>query len=106
MTNKPVFMSPLVQLPLLALTYAPQDQFIIMTSNSHKLHRLNCLMNTIVAKDIDRYHILGCENIDGFEAVVTGQKVDNDKVEPGIVAVAKQARAEFPKARAFLFECT
>ena len=33
MTTKPVFMSPLVQLPLLSLTHSPRDQFIIMTAN-------------------------------------------------------------------------
>ena len=49
---------------------------------------MTTLLNGIIDKDTDRFHIVGCENIDGFEAVATGEKVDHDKVEPGIVALA------------------
>ena len=53
-----------------------------------------------------RFHIIGCEDIDGFEAVALGEKVDTVKVEPGMVKLAKECLVRFPLARAFLFECT
>ena len=54
----------------------------------------------------ERYIIVGCEDVPGFEAVALGQKVDTEKVEPGVVKKAQKALAENPGARAFLFECT
>jgi len=44
--------------------------------------------------------------VPGFEAVAYGEKVDTAFVEPGIVAKAKWAVKQYPKARAFLLECT
>jgi hypothetical protein len=54
----------------------------------------------------DRYEVLGCEDVDGFEAVAKGEKVDVAKCTPGIVANAKPAIAANPKIRAILLECT
>jgi len=31
---------------------------------------------------------VGCEDVDGFEAVALGEKVDTAKVEPGVVKKA------------------
>ena len=67
---------------------------------------MTTLLNSIIDKDSERFHIVGCENIDGFEAVATGEKVCYDTVEPGVVALAQRSLQEFPNARAFLFECT
>lgn len=53
-----------------------------------------------------RFHVVGCEDVPGFEAVALGEKVNTKAVEPGIVAKAKAALEEFPDARAFLMECT
>ena len=50
--------------------------------------------------------MVGCEDVDGFEAVALGEKVDTQKVEPGIVKKAQDALKKFPFSRAFLFECT
>jgi len=88
-TRKPVFMSPLVQLPMLAMTCAHRDEFIIMTSNGKQLQNMTSFLSNNVALDTDRYHIVGCENIDGFEAVAAGGFLDGVKVEPSIVSVAK-----------------
>lgn len=53
-----------------------------------------------------RFHIKGAENVDGFEAVALGEKVDTKKVTPGIVKLCQQILVDFPDTRAFLFECT
>jgi hypothetical protein len=49
---------------------------------------------------------VGCEDVEGFEAVALGEKVDTKKVEPGIVKKALATLKEHPEARAFLLECT
>ena len=77
-----------------------------MTANGIQLQSMTTLLDSIVESDRDRYHIVGCENVDGFEAVATGDKVDAEKVEPGVVTLALDTMASFPNARAFLFECT
>ena len=53
-----------------------------------------------------RFHIIGAEHVDGFEAVIQGGKVDTQKVEPGMVKLCTDALVQYPLARAFLFECT
>ena len=44
--------------------------------------------------------------MDGFEAVAAGDKVDVEKVTPGVVQLAKDVVAEHPDLRAICFECT
>lgn len=41
-----------------------------------------------------------------MEAVADGEKVDTQKLEPGIVKLCKDTLLEHPKTKAFLFECT
>merc|ERR1711879_671016 len=53
-----------------------------------------------------RYIVVGCEDVDGFEAVALGHKVDVQKVTPGIVAKAQEVVRMYPTLRAFMFECT
>lgn len=53
-----------------------------------------------------RYHIVGCEDVDGFEAVALGEKVDVAKCTPGVVKKAVDAIKQYPASRAILFECT
>ena len=67
-----------------------------------ELIRVQCGVNT----HDKRYHIIGAQNVPGFEAVALGEKVDTVKVEPGIVELCKKTLREFPLTRAFLFECT
>ena len=66
------------------------------------LIRVECGVDT----QDQRYHIVGCEDVDGFEAVAFGEKVDTKKVEPGVVKKAMEALEMFPDSRAFLLECT
>ena len=107
-TEKPVFMSALAQLPAVTSAYHDSEQIAILTANGHTLEpmrdliRAECGVNT----QNKRFHIKGAENVDGFEAVALGEKVDTKKVTPGIVKLCQQILVDFPDTRAFLFECT
>ena len=107
-THIPVFMSALCQLPAVTCAYSANEQIIILTANSKTLEpmrdliRVECGVNT----QDQRYHIVGCEDVDGFEAVAFGEKVDTEKVEPGVVKKAMEALEMYPDSRAFLLECT
>jgi Asp/Glu/hydantoin racemase len=101
-------MSSLVQLPAITAAYSPKESIAIFTANSKTLTPMNGLIKEQcgVSPEEDRFVIVGCQDIPGFEAVAIGAKVDVAKVTPGIVALAKQVLAQNPTIRAILLECT
>ena len=107
-TNIPVFMSSLCQLPAVTCAFSPSEQIIILTANSKSLELMRDLIREEcgVQTQEKRYHIVGCEDVEGFEAVAAGQKVDTKKVELGVVDKALHALKKYPESRAFLIECT
>ena len=107
-THIPVFMSSLCQLPAVTCAYSANEQIIILTANSKTLEPMRDLIRVECGVDTQdqRYHIVGCEDVDGFEAVAFGEKVDTKKVEPGVVKKAIEALEMYPDSRAFLLECT
>ena len=107
-THIPVFMSALCQLPAVTCAYSAIEQIIILTANSKTLEPMRDLIRVECGVDTQdqRYHIVGCEDVDGFEAVAFGEKVDTKKVEPGVVKKAIEALEMYPDSRAFLLECT
>ena len=107
-THIPVFMSSLCQLPAVTCAYSANEQVIILTANSKTLEPMRDLIRVECGVDTQdqRYHIVGCEDVDGFEAVAFGEKVDTKKVEPGVVKKAMEALEMYPDSRAFLLECT
>ena len=107
-THIPVFMSALCQLPAVTCAYSAIEQIIILTANSKTLEPMRDLIRVECGVDTQdqRYHIVGCEDVDGFEAVAFGEKVDTKKVEPGVVKKAMEALEMYPDSRAFLLECT
>ena len=107
-THIPVFMSSLCQLPAVTCAYSANEQIIIFTANSKTLEPMRDLIRVECGVDTQdqRYHIVGCEDVDGFEAVAFGEKVDTKKVEPGVVKKAMEALEMYPDSRAFLLECT
>ena len=75
-------------------------QVAIFTANGESLHpMLDEIAEASGVKVSDnRYIIVGCEKVPGFEAVAIGAKVDTVKVQPGIVELAKQTIATHPRA--------
>jgi len=106
--STPVVMSALAQLPAVTCAYAQDEKVIIMTANGATLepmHDLLCSECGVEIRD-KRFIIVGCEDVPGFEAVALGEKVDTEKVTPGIVAAAQKALVENPNAKCILLECT
>merc|ERR1719367_1792611 len=107
-THIPVFMSSLCQLPAVTCAYSSKEQIIIMTANGETLEPMKDLIKDECGVDTqeERYNIIGCEDVEGFEAVALGEKVDTKKLEPGIVKKALDSLKLYPKSKAFLLECT
>lgn len=108
LTTLPVFKSPICQLPAVTCAYANDEKIAIFTANSTTLEPMLDLIRTECGVDTEheRYKIVGCQDVAGFNAVADGTKVDYQKVAPGIVELAQQVLKEHPDTRAFLFECT
>jgi len=107
-TKVPVFLSSLCLLPAITCTLASDEQVIIMTSNGKSLERMRNLIRTQCGVDTHgkRFHIVGCEDVDGFEKMAIREKVDVKEVEPGMVKRALETLEKYPRSRLFLLECT
>jgi len=107
-TSIPVFMSSLCVLPAVTCSYAHDEQIMIMTANGKSLAPMRDLIRDECGVDTqeERYHIIGCEDVDGFEAVAEGGKVDYNKTEPGVVKKALDSLKKYPRTKAILLECT
>jgi len=79
--HKPIVMSPLCQLPAVTCAYSQREQIIIMTADSVTLEPMRDLIRDECGVDTqdERFHIVGCQDVKGFEAVANGTKV-NTKV--------------------------
>lgn len=97
-THKPVALSSLVQLPSIVSAFAFHEQIAIFTANSCTLEPMHDLIARECGLEVtdNRFVIVGCQNVPGFEAVERGEKVDTEYVQPGIVLLAKQVIAEYP----------
>ncbi|KAJ1448985.1 hypothetical protein M885DRAFT_537257 [Pelagophyceae sp. CCMP2097] len=106
-TKKPVFLSSLVAIPTVALTLSRRRKIAVLTANSVSLAR----MTDLVRRDCggctfgDRLVLVGCQDVDGFEAVALGEKVEMQRVGPGVVRLALESCAQHDIG-AFIFECT
>mmetsp|Transcript_27955 Transcript_27955/g.50903 ORF Transcript_27955/g.50903 Transcript_27955/m.50903 type:complete len:636 (-) Transcript_27955:406-2313(-) len=107
-TKLPVFMSSLAHLPAITCGYSFQEKIAVFTANSETLKPMKPLIKDECGVDADeqRYVIVGCQDVPGFEAVAAGEKVDVAKVTPGMVKKCKEVLAEHPTIRAILMECT
>ena len=108
-TNIPIFMSSLCQLPAVTCGYAENEQIIIMTADGGCLEPMRNLIRDECGVDTQdkRYNIVGCEDVPHFgEAVAKGEKVKVEDATPWIVRKAVHALFKYPKSRAFLLECT
>ena len=107
-TKRPVFMSALAQLPAVTCAFGVQEDILIMTANGATLEPMRNLIRDECEVDTQekRFIFCCCEDVDGFEAVALGEKVDTVKCTPGIVAKCQTMLKEHPAVRAILLECT
>merc|ERR1712070_547892 len=104
----PVFMSSMVQSPLVSVAFDKYDEIVILTANSATLkpQKEVLLSQCGFNVDDDRFIIVGCQDVPGFDAVAKGDKVDVEYVTPGIVKLVKDLLKRQPTIRAILLECT
>jgi len=104
----PVFMSSMVQSPLISVAFDKYDQILILTANSATLGPQKETLLSHCGFDVDdnRFVIRGCQDVPGFEAVAKGEKVDVEYVTPGIVKMVAGILQTCPSIRAILLECT
>jgi len=105
---KPIFMSSMVQCPIIAASLEPSDQILLLTANDKHLKPQKQVLLSSCGFDVDedRFLIKGCQMVPGFEAVALGGKVPLEVVQPGIVKLVQEARKEHPRIAAILLECT
>jgi len=104
----PVFMSSMVQCPAMAAAFDPRDQLMIMTANGHSLKPQKEILLNSCGFDVneDRFIIVGCQDVPGFDAVAKGLEVPLDVVQPGIVKLAHETIRRHPSIKGILLECT
>jgi len=104
----PVFMSSMVQCPMISVAFDKYDKILILTANSETLkpQKQTLLSNCGFDVDDDRFVIRGCQDIPGFDAVAKGEAVDVDYVTPGMVKMVKEIMKQYPTIRAINLECT
>ena len=106
----PVFMSPLLQAPLVAGALPPSGIILVLTASKADLMAAKEVLLTKAAirvDDRDQFLIEGLDDLDGFECVAdpTRGAMDQQKVERGIVARVTAILRRTP-VRAILCECT
>jgi len=104
----PVFMSSMMQCPMVSACFDTSDKVLVLTANSETLKPLKRTLLNHCGFDVDdaRFKIVGCQDVPGFEAVAEGGKVDVEKVTPGIVSLVLQTLKAEKNLRAILLECT
>ena len=107
-TKKPVIMSSLCHLPAITCAFNVHEKIAIFTANGETLAPMKGLIKDECGVEMgeDRYVIVGCQDVPGFEAVALGEKVDVAAVTPGMVAKCRKVLQQYPKIRAILMECT
>eukprot|EP00439_Symbiodinium_sp_Y106_P008275 s5623_g1.t1 len=105
---KPIFMSSMVQCPIIAAALEPSDQILLLTANDRHLKPQKQVLLSSCGFDVDedRFLIKGCQSVPGFEAVALGGKVPLEVVQPGIVKLVQETRKQHPRIAAILLECT
>jgi len=104
----PVFMSSMVQCPMVSVAFDKYDQILILTANSATLQPQKEILLSQCGFDVDddRFIIVGCQDVPGFDAVAKGTKVDVEAVTPGIVKLVQGILEKQPNIRAIVSECT
>ena len=107
-TEKPVFLSSLVQVPTLIHIINEREKIAIFTANSDSLAPVMERFKKswkIDAND-NKFVIVGCQDVPGFEAVANRKKVDVEKVTLGILKKAKDVIKKNKEVKCILLECT
>jgi hypothetical protein len=104
----PVFMSSMVQCPMVELAYDEFDKILIITANENSLEPQKKILLSHCGFDVedDRFIIIGAQDVPGFDVIFKGGKVPVEVVTPGIVKMCKDTLNKIPSIRAIILECT
>jgi len=104
----PVFLSAMVQCPMISIAFDKYDKILILTANSATLKPQKDILLSQCGFDVDdsRFVIYGAQDVPGFDAVAKGAKVDVEAVTPGIVKMTRDILVKEPTIRAICLECS
>eukprot|EP00892_Ulva_mutabilis_P009260 jgi/Ulvmu1/6706/UM030_0039.1 len=107
-TDRPMMLSALCQLPAVTAAFDDKEKIAIFTANSETLKPMlpKIKKNAGVDLEKDRYVIIGCQDVPGFDAVEKGEPVIYDEVAPGMVDLTRKVLEDYPSITAVLLECT
>mmetsp|Transcript_87695 Transcript_87695/g.151994 ORF Transcript_87695/g.151994 Transcript_87695/m.151994 type:complete len:585 (+) Transcript_87695:76-1830(+) len=105
--NVPVFMSSMVQCPMVSAMFAKDEKILILTANSESLlpQKEVLLSSCGFNVDDDHFVIEGCQDIPGFEAVLEGKVADVPYIEKGMMVKMKKIMEKTPNIKAIVCEC-
>jgi hypothetical protein len=86
------------QLPSIQHAFPPDSHVLIFSANGHSFKELFDHNETI--------NVVGCEEIDGFDAITYGATLNYETINQSIVSLAKNFIKTNKKVRAILIECT
>merc|ERR1712087_170167 len=100
-------MSPLCALPSVTAAMMNHGKIAIFTANRAAFEPMHDLVKDMccVETHSEKYVIVGCEDVPGFEPIFEGGKLDIKRATRGIIAKAKKIIKDH-QIRAFFFECT
>ena len=92
----------------LGLSRSSVQKIAIFTANGKTLEPMLGLIKERAGVDLhkDRYVIVGCEAVPGFEAVANGDPVIYEDVEPGMIDLTRKVLEGDSAITAILLECT
>ncbi|MEZ5076324.1 MAG: aspartate/glutamate racemase family protein [Solirubrobacterales bacterium] len=104
----PVFISSLLQVPMLVSMFAPSRKLAVLVANGASVSDRLLEPVGIVGKVRDRCVIRGLEDKEAFTSALLAEsgELDQDAIEAEIVETAVQMVAEDPSIAAFHFECS
>ncbi|MEI6404826.1 MAG: aspartate/glutamate racemase family protein [Actinomycetes bacterium] len=104
--NIPVFLTSMVQLPMLLQMISPSKQLGILTANSAALGDKEFAQ--VGVHDTSRIRVKGLEAYPHFNDVILKElgTLDEDLMRSEVVAAAKALLSENPKLGAFMLECS
>ena len=109
MTNLPVFMSSLIQAPMLEAIFQREEKIMIITSNESSLTRsIQHLLHNcgITVHDISRFIVVGVDHLPSFKGISTGERLNYDACNRELKTYIHQKMIKHQNVKCFLFECT
>jgi len=106
--NVPVFLSPLMQIPIIQCALKPDQKVGVICTNGRILRAAPDLLKNCGVDDLSSVVIGGAEDFPEFDESfnVGVGRVNNVKVEQELVSLAKQMVSKNPEIGALVLECT